>query len=209
MQLKENMKLTIKTKLILGFTAVLGMLTVSAVLGIKKLSTINNQLNTIVDSNAAKVELTGEIDQQVLKICRGEKNMILDDTVEGKKEYVAKIETYVAALEESRQKLDGLATGEGKAKMKEFADQWQLFMENHKKVSELALLNSNARAQALSKTVGREALEAAEAILSDLESQFAKRSKDAPEAMQAALAATHAGQNLLTIHREAIPEWRN
>ncbi|MGA2244952.1 MAG: methyl-accepting chemotaxis protein [Verrucomicrobiota bacterium] len=195
------MKLTIKTKLILGFTVVLGMLTVSAVLGIKKLSTINEQLNTIVDNNAAKVELAGEIDQQFLKVCRGEKNMILDDTVEGKNQQAANIDIYMAALEESRQKLDALATGEGKAKVKEFADQWQQFKENHKKVSELALLNSNVRAQALSKTEGRNALDAAEAILSDLEAQFAKRAKETPELMQAALSASHAGQNLLAIHR--------
>ena len=195
------MKLTIKTKLILGFTVVLAMLAASALLGIKKLSVIDGQLNMIVDQNATKVQLAGDIDQQFLKICRAEKNMILDDTVEGKKQQAANIDTYMAALEESRQKLDALATGEGKAKLKEFADQWQHFTENHKKVSELSMLNSNVRAQALSKTEGRATLEAAEAILSDLESQFAKRAKETPELMQAALSASHAGQNLLAIHR--------
>lgn len=195
------MKLTIKTKLILGFTIVLGMLAASAILGILKLSNMNQQLSTIVNSSAAKVQLAGDIDQQFLKVCRAEKNMLLDDTMEGKNQQAANIDTYMAALEESRQKLDNLASGDGKAKMKEFQDQWQQFTENDKKVRELTMLNSTVRAQALSKTEGRNAMDAAEGALSDLEAQFARRSKDAPEAAQAALSAADAGQNLLAIDR--------
>lgn len=195
------MKLTIKTKLILGFTVVLGMLTASAVLGIKKLSVINEQLNVIVDQNATKIQLSGDIDQQFLKICRAEKNMILDSTIEGKNQQAANIATCMAALEESRQKLDTLATGEAKAKMKEFADQWQQFTENHKKVSDLAMLNSNARAQALSTTEERPAIEAACATLSEIEAEFLKRAKDSPEAAGAAVTAARIEQNLQSIHR--------
>ena len=48
------MKLTIKTKMILGFAVVLAMLACSASLAIRKLSGINHQLNTIVDSTPPK-----------------------------------------------------------------------------------------------------------------------------------------------------------
>jgi methyl-accepting chemotaxis protein len=196
------MKLTIKTKLILGFTIVLSMLAVSAFLGIQKLGAINDQLNTIVDSNAAKVQLASEMKQQLLMIARAEKNLILDDTAEGMNRNAANMDLYLVSLDQSQKKLEALSDTVGKAKIKDFDDLWKQFIETNKKVRELALLNSNVRAAALSKTDGRLALDAAAAVLAEIESQFAKRAKESPEAAQATVTAAHAGQNLLFIHRQ-------
>ncbi len=195
------MKLTIKTKLILGFTVVLGMLAASAVLGIKKLSGINDQLNTIVDSNAAKVQLAINMKQQLLLVARGEKNMILDDTVEGMNQRVVDTDKVMGSLEESRQKLEALADEVGKAKLKEFGEQWSQFIENNKKVRGFALLNSNARAQTISTTEERPAFEAAVGILTEIEDAFLTRAKANPEVAEAAVNAARIGQNLLSIHR--------
>jgi methyl-accepting chemotaxis protein len=196
------MKLTIKTKLILGFTIVLSMLAISAFLGIQKLGAINDQLNTIVDSNAAKVQLASDMRQQLLMIGRAEKNLILENTVEGMNRHAANIDLYGGALAETRQKLEALSDEVGKAKLKEFGDQWVQYLETNKKVREFALLNSNVRAANLSSTEGRQAMDAATAILTDIEAQFAKRAKESPEAAQAVVTAAHIGQNMLFVHRQ-------
>jgi methyl-accepting chemotaxis protein len=195
------MKLTIKTKLILGFTIVLSMLAISAFLGIQRLSAINAQLNTIVDSNVARVQLATHMKQQLLLASRAEKNIILEESTEGMVRHAANIDRYLASLEESRQELDALSDDAGKAKLKEFQVLWSQFVETNKKVSELGQINSNLRAQAVSATESRPALEAAASILNGLENDFLNRAKDSPEAAQAAVIAARAGQDLLFIHR--------
>jgi len=195
------MKLTIKAKLILGFAAILAMLAGSAVLSITKLSTANQRLNTIVDSNAARVQFAGEIKEHFLALHRAEKNMILVDTEEGMNRYGSHIDQFARSLEESLTKLESLSDAEGRTSLKEFRESWQQFVETDKKVRQLALLNSTVRAQALSKGEGRQALDAAEAILSEISGDFLKRAKESPDAAQAALTAARAGQTLLTIHR--------
>ncbi len=195
------MKLTIKAKLILGFTLVLSMLAVSAFLGIQKLSAINDQLNTIVDSNVARVQLATHMKQQLLMTSRAEKNIILEENTEAMVRHAANIEGYLSSVEESRQKLDGLSDDAGKAKLKEFQGLWTQFIETNKKVSALGQINSNLRAQALSRTESRPALEAAASVLTQLEDDFLKRAKDSPEAAEAAITAARAGQDLLFIHR--------
>ncbi len=196
------MKLTIKAKLILGFAFVLGMLGISGLVAIKKLSAINDQLNTIVDSDAAKVQLAGDIKQSLLAVSRAEKNLILQDAVEEMNQYIAAMDQFIRTIDEKARRLDALADSAGKAKLKEFTGQWQQFLDVNKKVREFALLNSNVRAQALSKTDGRQAMDAASAIVSDLETRFLERARTIPEAAQAAVTAARIEQNMLFIHRQ-------
>ena len=195
------MKLTIKTKLILGFTAVLSMLAAGSILGIQKLSATNDQLNRIVDVNAARVQLATDLKQELLRVGRAEKNVILEETPEAMARHAANIDRYKAALDEDLQRLLTLSDAEGKAKLKEFQDLWRQFTDTNKRVVELGQLNSNVRAAALSKTESRQAMDVAETSLAELEPLFARRAQASPEAAQAAVIAAQAGQTLLHIHR--------
>ena len=123
------MKLTIKTKLILGFTVVLSMLAASAVLGIKKLSGSNDQLNTVIDSIAAKAQLAAGIKQEFVLIHRAEKNMILLDTAEQMNQQAQQADQFKQALVENMQKLEALADTDDKTKLKDFDTSWQQFNE--------------------------------------------------------------------------------
>lgn len=196
------MKLTIKAKLTIGFTLLLGMLAGSSFLGIRKLAAINDQLNYIVDTNSVKIQLAEDLRQNLLLISRAEKNIILDDTTEGMNRHAANIDRYIRNFEESRKKLEGMADEIGKAKMKELDDAWRPLLETHSKVREFALLNSNVRAQALSKTEGRQAIDAANVLISELETLLLKRAKTVPEAAQAAVEVARIGQHMLFIHRQ-------
>ena len=80
--------------------------------------------------------------------------MILANTTDDMNGYGAKIDQSLRAMDEAEKKLDALADGEGKTKLKEFTDQWRQFVDTDKKVREIAMLNSNVRAQALSRTEG-------------------------------------------------------
>lgn len=188
--------------MIVGFALVLGMLAASAILGITKLGALNDELNKIVETNSAKVQLAGELRQQTLMISRAEKNMILDDTNEGMNQHASNIDRYLEDLDSTAKKMEALADEKGRALIKEMYDVFAKVRETHKQVREQALLNSNVRAQILSKTEGRQSADEAAEILGELERMLLQRAQSAPEAVQAALNVAHAGQNLLFIHRQ-------
>ena len=174
------MRLNIKTKLVLGFTLVLTMLAASALISISKLSATNESLSTIVDSHAAKVRLAGETKEQFLKLIRAEKNMILANTTEQISAQASQADESERSVNGKLEKLVTLADATGKATLKEFDEQWRQFADTHKKVGQMALLNSNVHAQAISKTEGRPLLDAPTLILADIEASFLSRAKEFP-----------------------------
>jgi methyl-accepting chemotaxis protein len=195
------MKLTIRAKLTLGFTLLLALLAASAFLGIRKLGGINDQLNQLVDTNVARVQLATQLKQQLLMISRAEKNVILEESSEAMALHASNIEGYARRLNETSQQLEALSDSVGKEKLKEFQDLFRQFADNNKRVLELGQMNSNIRAQTLSRTESRPALEVAAAVASEMESDFLSRAKDTPDAAQAAVTAARIGQNLLAVHR--------
>lgn len=196
------MKLTIKAKLTIGFALLLGMLACSAFLSINKLSAINTSLNIIVETNSVKLALAEDLRQQMLLIGRAEKNLVLEDNTEGMMRHAANIDRYIRSFEESRAKLHAMADEIGKTKMKELDDAWRPYLDTHKKVRDFALLNSNVRAQSLSKTDGRQALDAAATVLTELETLLLNRAKGVPEVMQLAVEIGHIGEHMVFIHRQ-------
>jgi methyl-accepting chemotaxis protein len=196
------MKLTIKIKLIAGFALVLLMLGTSAIIGLNKLALVNNQLDDIVELNAARIDLAYKMRQQLLLIGRAERNMILSETVEEMNRHIANMDRYARSLEEDMQKFHTLADEKGKAVLKEFNAKWTMYKETNQKARSFALLNSNVRAHILSKSEGRQAVDVASKILDELEVLLAKRSKESPEAAQGALIAARIGKNMLFLHRQ-------
>ncbi len=196
------MKLTIRTKLIVGFSVLLALLAFSALLSLQRLGAINDRLNRIVDYNNAKVEAASEMRTQLLMIARAEQNLILTDSPEQMNHHAANIDRYATVMQESRQKLGALADERGKELLKELDEPWAQFLANHQKVRQLALLNSNFRAHAISKTEGRQGVDAATTILQTLQASFLKRAKETPEAAEAAVTTALIGQNMLFIHRQ-------
>jgi methyl-accepting chemotaxis protein len=178
------------------------MLAISAAISIQKLGSINDQLNLIVDYNYAKVRATVDMKADLLMVTRAEKNMILNDTIEGMNRNAANADRYIASMANGRQRLEALADEKGRVLLKELDQQWNQFLATHRKVREFALLNSNVRAQLLSKTDGRKGIDDAAALIGSLESELLRRASNSPDAAQGAVLAARIGQNMLFIHRQ-------
>src|SRR5690606_17191427 len=114
------MKLTIRAKLIAGFSVLLAMLAVSAVVSIQKLSAINGQLNRIVDYNAARVQHAGDMRTAMLMMGRAEKNMILEESIEEMKRRAENIDRYAGMMGQSRAKFESLTDDAGREMLKQF-----------------------------------------------------------------------------------------
>ncbi len=162
------MKLTIKGKLIGGFSLVLALMLIAAVIAVSNLSGMNNLLNGIVEKSAQKVNLAGDINQNLLEISRAEKNLILADTQERMQQYGAFIESTLKQMKDRQENLKNLSDEQGKGLLDQFGTVWDDFMGVHKQVKELAFLNSNVKAKALSQGSAREAYDQAAAAIANI-----------------------------------------
>ncbi len=201
------MKLTIKARLFGGFSILLVIMLISAFVAMYKLSGINGKLNGIVNSSAEKVKLAARINQNLLEITRGEKNLILADTQEQMEKYAGFIEQTRTEMQSRREQLRALADDEGAANLDKFAATWDQYLGVHKEVRELALLNSNVKAKQLSQGAARETFDkAAMAIAAIVEKndEAADAAKDLNDLRQVAAKmklAARINRNLVEIQR--------
>lgn len=166
------MQLTVKTRLLLGFALVLALLTGTALLGMRELNSLNEQLNFIVGVNAERLTLAQDLQRALLIVHRAEKMVILVDTEEGMKRQIGQAEAGERELAEKQEKLVQLSDDIGKARLKEFEQAKQEFLKVSRTVRELALLNATVRAVTLSRTTGNPTADAVVALTARLEQQF-------------------------------------
>lgn len=81
------MNFTIKTKILSGFTVVLILMAISSSMGLFKLKDMNASLDKIGSISAEKVRLSESVAKNLSVVSRMEKNMILEPTIEGMKNY--------------------------------------------------------------------------------------------------------------------------
>ncbi len=199
------MKLTIKTRLFGGFGIVLVLMIVSAILGISKLSGMNERIEGIVDESAEKVKLGARVNQDLLMISRAEKNLILAKTQEGMDEYADFIQQTRKGMQERIGQARKLADEDGKAKIAEFASVLDDYLATHKNVRDLARLNSNEEAKKMSANEARKAYERCEDIIKELadlnDRQVAHYTELSEKASHRMLLGAGLVQYLLAAHR--------
>ena len=99
----KNLSLRAKLFLVLGMLSAVSV--VIAFLGINKLGSMNDRLNDVVNVAAEKVKLGARIDQDLLKIRRDEKNIILATTAEEIDKYADSITRTLAEMQDRRRQL--------------------------------------------------------------------------------------------------------
>ena len=146
------MRLTIKLKLVLAFATIIVLSTLTAVLGISSLSTLNHSLENLVQGPAERLQSAEELYSNLLLVVRAEKNMILAKTP-------AEIDRFDKEIVQLRQELTArLDKGEaadhteGKAKWIGFRASWQQFLLVNDRLRDHA--THNAQDQALELSAG-------------------------------------------------------
>ena len=162
------MKLTIKTKLIIGFSIVVGLMVVACVLGVSRLGQLNDRLNNIVNVSAKKERLGAHINQNLIDIHRSEKDLILAQTTEEMEVYESSIASSISEMTASSDALRNLADAEGKVKLDAFTTQLEEFLVVQNEVIRLSKLNSNVEAKSFSLNESKAAFEKARAFIFSL-----------------------------------------
>ena len=92
------MRLTLKTKLGATFAVIVAMSGISMFVAVQNLGNLNDQIEGIVNGNAARNDLAATINARTLRIARDEKNYILADTPAEFERFGGRIATEEKAL---------------------------------------------------------------------------------------------------------------
>jgi len=162
------MKLTVKSKLIGGYSIILILLIFIALFTINKLSESNQRLLNMVDVSSRKVNLSNELMIAVLDAARYEKDIILDKNPAKKDYYKDRIYKALDSIDKKISELEGLVDTRGKVILKEFTISWDNYKPELNKIIFLAVKNDEAGAFKLSSEEGVEVRDAAIAELEKL-----------------------------------------
>lgn len=201
------MKITIKAKLLIGFLVILALMGFSSILGIMRLSGMNNRLNQISRVSSEKVKIGARVNQDALAVSRAEKNIILSKDQTEMDEYASFIAESRDRMQERREELRELADKEGKAQLDEFAETWDRYLEVNDEVRELSRENSNNRAKEISAGKARTAFDKAAAAIHAIVEKNENEASNAQEMAGLRLAAekmklgARIKSNLLEIQR--------
>jgi methyl-accepting chemotaxis protein len=144
------MRATIKLKLALTFTAIIALVGVMAWLGVTSLATVNAMMDGLIHGAAVQVQQAKDLEANVLRIVRAEKNMLLTENVEQAKPFDTEIATLRGQLTTRFDKLQAITTGEGKQKLAAAMAPLQQWFTGQDKIRDLARRNSFAEARDLS-----------------------------------------------------------
>jgi len=140
------MNLTIKRKLIGGYTIILLMLIFMASFMTNKFSESNQRLLNIVDISARKVILSNELKIAVLDAARSEKDIMMEKDPERKEYHKGLIYKSLEIIEKKTIELQELVDSKGNVILKEFIDTWANYKPDLDKIISLAMKNENEEA---------------------------------------------------------------
>ena len=149
--------MSVKAKLIVGFSVLVGFITLGVMTGIYSLRSFNDKLTQIVTVYSVKVQALQGINKNILWLGRNEKNVILD-TVDGmmagrlelRKEKMKDMDNLFVSLEK-------VGNTNDLEKLKTLRVIYQETLDANDKVFAFALKNQNIEARDLSNKLTRPA----------------------------------------------------
>ncbi|MBF0224865.1 MAG: MCP four helix bundle domain-containing protein [Desulfobacterales bacterium] len=162
------MKITIKTRLVAGFSIVLILMFISGIMALNKLTGMDELLDHTVDISAEKVRLANELLENMIEISKAEKNIVLSGVVAEKKKYIEFIEELLKSMNEKEKKLTLIIDASAKEMLNNFISVWDDFLKVHHDVRKFAMLNSNIEAKDLSANEGRKSYIKCEQLMNNI-----------------------------------------
>jgi methyl-accepting chemotaxis protein len=176
------MRITVKAKLGAAFAAVIALSGIMAWLGISSLASLNATTDALLAGPVERIQLARDLNVNLLLAIRAEKNVLLagtnaEDRTRFDSELIKQREVFTAGID----KLDALATPEGKRRLAALRVTRQQWVETNDRIRTLAKDNLGAEAIALSTSTGRQFVGAMEKQIGeylDLQQQFLSQARD-------------------------------
>lgn len=154
------MNLTIKRKLIGGYTIILLMLIFMASFMTNKFSESNQRLLNIVEISAKRVNLSNELMIAVLHVARSEKDIMMEKDPDLKEYYKELIYNSLGTIDKKTIELQELVDAKGVVILNEFIDTWASYKPDLNRIITLAMKNENEEAFNISLDKGLKATDA-------------------------------------------------
>ncbi len=149
------MRFTIKAKLGVAFAAIIMLSMGTAWLGISSLEQINHQLETLVNGPVVRMQLSQQLNGDLLDIVRTEKNLVLATSKEAVERLDAQLLQQRRSLQEAIEKGEASASAEGKPKWTAFRVAFQAYQATQDKIRDAVKRGANAEAAELSAVEAR------------------------------------------------------
>jgi methyl-accepting chemotaxis protein len=166
----------------------------------------NEQANIRADNAASRLLLAAQIKQDMLEISRSEKNIILAKTTKDMDLYANVTAATRKAMLEKRAALRELVDPDGKAKLDEFSDVWDEYLEINDEVRQYARNKQNDKAFALASGEGRDLSDQADKLMTNIveknDEVNTAASLNATNAANRTLLAARIIQDMLSLHRD-------
>ena len=180
------MRFTIKLKLALTFAVIILLAGGMAWVGVNGLGSLNTSLDNLIKGPVARVELGGEIERAMLRTIRAEKNLVLSNTPEQVRTYDGNLSRERAGFTSQLEKLESIASTEGKHKLAAVSatsQQWAQVQDKIRELSKRAASDQEAREEAkgLSEKEGRalaNQMESGIAGVAELNQQLMKQAEE-------------------------------
>ena len=158
---------TIRAKLMVSLVLLAIVAVVLAVIGLYQLTAMDSRLDFIVTFASGRILAVSAIKQELLTFYRIQKNHILERESQGMREREAEMAGSDSALRSAIEKWRGIASEEGKKKLKDFEADYEQFVSINKKITDLSAAGKKQEAFELSQTAGRSTFRQALARLDD------------------------------------------
>ena len=162
------MRVSIKAKLAGAFALVLTLFAVTAYVSMQTLADNQATLERLVDRNAERVRLAGELRQSIMQIARYEKNAVITSDEARVERQIERVEEEKARITDLESRLRALISDENRPILDEFVSQYQEYLISNSRVLDLSRLNSNGRATKISSNEARGAWQNLERNLANL-----------------------------------------
>lgn len=171
--------MSVKGKLIVGFSTVVVLLLFVAGFGIYRLNNFNDAITRAVNVSAKKSGMLVSMRVALLKITRAEKNTILSTEEADMKRYIGETETNIEIVSKLAVDVYPLLQDAGKRNMDEFKSAEKDYRATLKRVLDLAYVNKNLEARNLSQVQLRGYLDKLEGYLNQMIERAEKELDDA------------------------------
>lgn len=164
--------MSIRWKL-LAATAVVGAVAAFiAIVGLKRIRTLNRQLTQTVDFLSTNSRLASLLKQELTMATRAERNMLQARTEDGAKRFAVVVDEVAASIDLRLGELRELVSEEDGQLLDTFAVRWDEWRNNHERLSQVMTRDSNIEARRVSVGKARQAVDRLEESLDRLIQQF-------------------------------------
>ncbi len=167
--------LSIKTKLFAVIGVLAGLTICMTFLALNKMSVINAELNQMADVTSQRALLAAQINEDIVRIHRAEKDVILSQTPEEMDKYTARIATRRTELEGKLKRLESASDSVTKKLIDDFKAGYSEYLGISAKVLDNARRNTNLQAAEKDRKEGHDAFYKATGLL---DSMVAKSAQD-------------------------------